>query len=51
VAVATAVAVTVLGRVELAVVATATFISRAPLLVAAVAVFRLAPGLRPAPPQ
>jgi BASS family bile acid:Na+ symporter len=50
VAVATAVAVTVLGRIEFAVFATAYFLTQAPLLLAALVAYRLARAPDPAAP-
>jgi BASS family bile acid:Na+ symporter len=51
VAIATAVAVTVLGRIEFAAFATAYFLNQVPFLVAALAMFRLARSAEPATPQ
>jgi hypothetical protein len=48
VAIATAVAVTVLGRMEFAVFATAYFLNQVPILFAALILFRLT---RPSPPD
>jgi hypothetical protein len=50
VAVATAVTVTVLGRIQFAVFATAYLLSQVPLLFAALAPFRLARSRDPATP-